>query len=200
MPGLAPWSYRGYANCYWPMHSRSPMLSPMKRRIDPMGAGAFVAVTLAASVSACAATAPRGALAPTQEMALQVRGPSGPEWVDPTGSDRILLAQADVPTDSANAPAPPPTPLPSRIDASGPLPPTDPNDQSTSSAEPPNPSEYSTAADTDPSALGDFHDSLAPYGTWEEDATYGTVWVPASTVVGADFTPYVSAGHWGLDG
>jgi hypothetical protein len=29
--------------------------------------------------------------------------------------------------------------------------------------------------------------------------TYGTVWVPRSDVVGSDFAPYVSSGHWALD-
>ncbi len=38
-----------------------------------------------------------------------------------------------------------------------------------------------------------------PYGAWEEDATYGTVWVPSPSAVGADFTPYVTAGHWAYD-
>jgi hypothetical protein len=54
-------------------------------------------------------------------------------------------------------------------------------------------------SDTDPSALTDFHSTLDPYGTWVDDPTYGTVWVPSSGVVGADFTPYVSAGHWVYD-
>ncbi len=53
-------------------------------------------------------------------------------------------------------------------------------------------------ADTDPSALSDFRDTLAPYGTWTEDPTYGTVWVPSSSIVGADFAPYQTAGHWSL--
>ena len=53
--------------------------------------------------------------------------------------------------------------------------------------------------DTDPSALTDFKPALDPYGTWVEDATYGTVWVPASTAVGADFAPYVTNGHWSVD-
>lgn len=51
-------------------------------------------------------------------------------------------------------------------------------------------------ADTDPSALTDFQTTLSPYGTWVEDDSYGTVWVPSSSVVGADFAPYVTAGHW----
>ncbi len=54
-------------------------------------------------------------------------------------------------------------------------------------------------SDTDPAALSDFHSTLEPYGTWTEDPTYGTVWVPSSSVVGQDFTPYVSAGHWTYD-
>jgi uncharacterized protein DUF6600 len=54
-------------------------------------------------------------------------------------------------------------------------------------------------ADTDPSALTDFREPLSPYGSWVEDSSYGTVWVPNSTVVGSDFAPYQSAGHWALD-
>jgi hypothetical protein len=54
-------------------------------------------------------------------------------------------------------------------------------------------------SDTDPAALSDFRSTLEPYGTWTEDPTYGTVWVPSPSVVGQDFTPYVSAGHWVYD-
>jgi len=54
-------------------------------------------------------------------------------------------------------------------------------------------------ADTDPSALTDFRSTLDPYGSWVDDPTYGTVWVPSSSVVGSNFTPYVSAGHWDYD-
>jgi hypothetical protein len=53
--------------------------------------------------------------------------------------------------------------------------------------------------DTDPSALTDFRGALDPYGTWSEDPTYGTVWIPSESVVGSDFTPYVTAGHWTYD-
>lgn len=53
--------------------------------------------------------------------------------------------------------------------------------------------------DTDPSALTDFREPLADYGTWSDDTTYGTVWYPNSTVVGSDFAPYQTAGHWELD-
>jgi hypothetical protein len=53
--------------------------------------------------------------------------------------------------------------------------------------------------ETDPSALTEFRTTLDPYGAWVEDDSYGTVWVPASHVVGPDFTPYVTAGHWNYD-
>jgi hypothetical protein len=53
--------------------------------------------------------------------------------------------------------------------------------------------------DRDPSALTDFRAPLDPYGTWVDDPTHGTVWMPSSTVVGDDFQPYVTAGHWTYD-
>lgn len=51
-------------------------------------------------------------------------------------------------------------------------------------------------ADTDPAALSDFREELAPHGAWVDDPTYGTVWVPYQAEVGTDFVPYESAGHW----
>ncbi len=54
-------------------------------------------------------------------------------------------------------------------------------------------------SDTDPDALSDFRPTLDPYGTWVEDPNYGTVWVPSASVVGDDFAPYVTAGHWAYD-
>ncbi|HXN30662.1 MAG TPA: DUF6600 domain-containing protein [Polyangiaceae bacterium] len=53
--------------------------------------------------------------------------------------------------------------------------------------------------DDDPAALTDFHATLDPRGTWADDPVYGTVWVPSPAVVGPDFQPYVSAGHWAYD-
>jgi hypothetical protein len=55
-------------------------------------------------------------------------------------------------------------------------------------------------ADTDPSALTDFRTALDPHGTWVQDPMYGTMWTPSSDEIGADFMPYVSAGHWAYDG
>jgi hypothetical protein len=54
-------------------------------------------------------------------------------------------------------------------------------------------------ADNDPSALTDFQQPLAGHGNWVQDPGYGTVWVPDSNEVGADFAPYQSAGQWTLD-
>jgi hypothetical protein len=54
-------------------------------------------------------------------------------------------------------------------------------------------------ADTDPSALTDFRSTLDPYGNWVDDSSYGTVWQPDASVVGADFEPYVTNGHWTYD-
>jgi hypothetical protein len=51
-------------------------------------------------------------------------------------------------------------------------------------------------SDDDPAALADFRSTLDSRGSWQTDRTYGTVWVPSPTVVGADFHPYVTAGHW----
>jgi len=50
----------------------------------------------------------------------------------------------------------------------------------------------------DPQAYTEFQNELAPYGSWVDDASYGRVWVPEGTLVGADFTPYYTGGHWAL--
>jgi hypothetical protein len=50
----------------------------------------------------------------------------------------------------------------------------------------------------DPNAYAQFQDELSPYGDWVDDGTYGRIWVPETSLVGADFTPYYSGGHWVL--
>ncbi len=55
-----------------------------------------------------------------------------------------------------------------------------------------------SSEDADPRALTEFKPALDPYGSWVDDPNYGTVWMPYGTVVGADFQPYVSGGHWAL--
>jgi hypothetical protein len=55
-------------------------------------------------------------------------------------------------------------------------------------------------ADNDPTALTRYLSLLDPYGAWIEDPDFGTVWVPALELVGPDFVPYQTAGHWAYDG
>jgi hypothetical protein len=50
----------------------------------------------------------------------------------------------------------------------------------------------------DPQAYSEFQDDLAPYGNWIDDGTYGRVWQPEGSLVGAEFTPYYTGGHWAL--
>jgi len=58
--------------------------------------------------------------------------------------------------------------------------------------------DYDYDVDTDPAAIDDFRDRLEPHGTWVDDPTYGTVWVPDVVEVGEDFQPYRTAGRWGV--
>ena len=55
-----------------------------------------------------------------------------------------------------------------------------------------------TYADTDSRALTDFRPYVDPYGSWVQDPDYGLVWIPSAHVVGTDFAPYVTSGHWAL--
>jgi uncharacterized protein DUF6600 len=48
----------------------------------------------------------------------------------------------------------------------------------------------------DPNAYQQFEGALSPYGTWQNDSVYGRIWVPAPAVVGVNFVPYSTAGHW----
>ncbi len=108
-------------------------------------------------------------------------------------------------TPPAQPPPPPPQQGPAGQDtpaASGAwqwAPPADDAAGDVGAGEPGDPSADGGYADTDPSALSDFRATLDPYGTWTDDPTYGTVWVPSPGVVGSDFTPYVSGGHWNYD-
>jgi hypothetical protein len=103
------------------------------------------------------------------------------------------------PMNPQNQLAPPPPPPPPGAGAAGdPNAATDPNGMYASG-------EYTLGEDADayddndPSALTDFHQTLDSHGTWADDPTYGTVWVPSAGDVGPDFTPYASAGHWVYD-
>jgi hypothetical protein len=94
---------------------------------------------------------------------------------------------------SGNAPPPSPT-APPQDDSAGAQ-----NDGMYASSEYALGEDSDAYDDSDPSALTDFRATLDPYGTWVDDSTYGTVWVPNRTVVGADFVPYTTAGHWVYD-
>ncbi len=93
-----------------------------------------------------------------------------------------------------NAPPPPPTPAaPNAPAAPESLAPSPLLDRGTSApAEP-------TAQDQDPRALSAWNQYVDPYGTWVEDSRYGRVWVPNPAVVGSDFAPYSTGGHWAND-
>lgn len=41
-----------------------------------------------------------------------------------------------------------------------------------------------------------FEGTLSPYGEWIAVGRFGRVWRPYRTLVGADFRPYLSGGHW----
>jgi hypothetical protein len=73
------------------------------------------------------------------------------------------------------------------------------DNQSQTAVDPGQPVQQDEYADTDPSALTDFKQTLDPYGTWADDPQYGTVWQPDPGVVGNDFAPYVTGGHWAYD-
>src|SRR5215468_2097805 len=45
-------------------------------------------------------------------------------------------------------------------------------------------------------SIGVFTDTLSPYGTWVTVEGVGRVWRPNVAVVGDDFQPYATGGHW----
>jgi hypothetical protein len=45
-------------------------------------------------------------------------------------------------------------------------------------------------------SIGVFTDTLSPYGTWVTVEGVGRVWRPRVEVVGDDFQPYATGGHW----
>jgi hypothetical protein len=55
------------------------------------------------------------------------------------------------------------------------------------------------AQDQDPRAVTAWNQYVDPYGTWVDDSRYGRVWIPNPSVVGSDFAPYSTGGHWATD-
>ena len=176
----------------WPKLDNGPMLRLMMTLVPRRLLAGWVAVALV-----------MGSTPNARAEEEESTSPPSQNQPPPTRTTEVVSTEAGGTVRSE--PSPPevaPTPLPNLPNAAPPTAPTVPTTPTApdgaASSEPPAPSEYDYAADTDPAALNDFRDTLSPYGTWEDDATYGVVWVPSSTVVGADFAPYVSHGHWGL--
>ncbi|MGH7269951.1 MAG: DUF6600 domain-containing protein, partial [Polyangiaceae bacterium] len=146
---------------------------------------AVAAITCSLIVSGCAADEPEA---------------GGAEYPESIGYTPPSLADA---TYAPNDPAPPPPQAPPPAWASTQAPMSTGEGSEGAAGEvdvgaPEGDGEVSYS-DSDPSALTDFDSALDPYGSWADDPTYGRVWVPSASVVGSDFTPYVSAGHWDYD-
>src|SRR5262245_54374053 len=43
---------------------------------------------------------------------------------------------------------------------------------------------------------GVFYQTLSPYGDWVYVSHFGRVWRPYRAIVGVDFRPYLTDGHW----
>src|SRR5450432_3070961 len=170
-------SYR-HVNCcqarqlLWPKWSNGLMLLPMNRLFRLLVSGGCIAAFPFISLTA-------DAMPPSPPTVVPHVPMPAPADVPPSASAEMGAAASGDGTAG---------PLPALPSSAPQLAPTEPTDQSA----------YDASADTDPAALTDFRETLSPYGSWEDDATYGVVWLPNAGVVGADFTPYVSNGHWGL--
>lgn len=125
--------------------------------------------------------------------AAQAESPNGGgEWFDEPAEERPLLRiegkakgkydppPADFQSDPPSGYSPPET-LSSEEDV-----------------EEPEPEDVEAEREGQARGYREFSPRLAPYGYWVDDPIYGRVWVPHRNVVGPDFAPYVSAGHWEL--
>jgi hypothetical protein len=153
------------------------------RRFAPRTAyvAALFAVTTPLLAGGCAEDAYASGQAAYPQPAME---PADSPGLPPSGGQ---------PIGTTIAPSAPPEEV---VAAAQPPAPTEPPPPATEAPAPQDPQADEGYADTDPSALQDFRGALNPYGNWVEDPTYGTVWVPSASVVGSDFTPYVTAGHW----
>src|SRR5947209_10186094 len=48
----------------------------------------------------------------------------------------------------------------------------------------------------EPVTMDDLQQATEPYGEWLDTPEYGRVWRPDQAVVGDDFEPYLTNGHW----
>jgi hypothetical protein len=107
-------------------------------------------------------------------------------WFEPGNAPRPAATATEPPTLAPPPPSAAPPPDPSRME---PMPESPLLNQGAVAVDP----------DRDPRALTAWNQELAPYGTWVDDPSYGRVWIPDARVVGTNFSPYVSGGHWALD-
>ena len=103
------------------------------------------------------------------------------------GVTRIRLRPKSAPT----GPLPPGATGPLPPDQAGPMPPAP------STLVPP--SNSPPVSETESGTIEYFSPHLKEYGYWREDPQYGTVWIPHGNVVGENFSPYVTQGHWALN-
>jgi hypothetical protein len=148
---------------------------------------------LAPSVVACGAEEQEGEGAQFPPMAMSSAEPPAPPLSAP--------GEAPIPIDIPPARPPAPPPPPQAAAPNGIVP-----GETTEEEYNARPADVAAVADSedeysdsDPSALTDFRGALDPYGSWQDDPNYGTVWTPSPSVVGDDFAPYVSGGHWTYD-
>ena len=113
----------------------------------------------------------------------QSSSPPGPPNSDDWTASGVSVADGAAGAGTAGAPA---DGVPAGGDAASPagLPPVYVEDRGT---------------ETDAETIARFREELAPYGAWTEDPRYGAVWIPDRAIVGAEFSPYVSHGRWGID-
>ena len=120
----------------------------------------------------------------------------------------LLVSVAAVPVIACEVYTQPPPAYGAQVQVQTPPPPTAQVDVSTQPVDPnaqaqvdPNAAQPTDedSSDADPNAIDNFRQALAPYGTWVDDPSYGTIWFPSPAAVGGDFTPYLTAGHWVYD-
>jgi len=118
-------------------------------------------------------------------------GKAGAQTHDPSGwfddgdpADPEPPAGGDAPADPPDYSPPPPD--------FQPAPPADPDPGQAAPAQAENDREAQTQA------VEQFSPRLEPYGRWLDDPRYGRIWVPSRTVVGSEFVPYSTGGHWEL--
>ncbi|HVZ89173.1 MAG TPA: DUF6600 domain-containing protein [Polyangia bacterium] len=171
--------------------------------VSVFGAAALLGLPAGAQTAFPAPYAPPVPPQYQQMPRVQDVPPEGAGQAAPEGEDPGYNGQPgpDVPPPPANE-APPPDQQPT-------APAYDPNNLAVPGAADPNAANYppvDLAPDNeiaqsyddgyDPQAYSQFQTSLAPYGAWDYDSSYGYVWSPSVSVVGAGFVPYANNGHW----